>query len=100
MELKRLYFTWAGLMLLLAITIAASFLPIGGWHQAVSLAVAGTKAALILWVFMGLGSETTLVRLMAGVVGALLLVLTIMLSADYHLRPLTAAAAMVTPSVR
>lgn len=89
MELKRHSLTWGALMLLLALTIAASYLPIGGWHQVVSLTIAGAKAALILWIFMGLRSEGTLVRLMASTVGVLLLILTIMLSADYHLRPMT-----------
>jgi cytochrome c oxidase subunit 4 len=97
MELKRLYLTWAALLLLLALTIAASFLPIGGWHQVVSLAIAGTKAALILWIFMDLRSEGALVRLMASAVGVLLFILTIMLSADYHLRSMTAVRDKFVP---
>lgn len=38
-------------------------------------------------IFMELGTDGSLVRLMASTVGVLLLVLTIMLAADYHLRP-------------
>jgi cytochrome c oxidase subunit 4 len=87
MQLKRLLFTWGGLMLLLAITIAATFVPIGDWRQVINLTIAGAKATLILWIFMGLRDETSLVRLIAAAAGVLLLVMTIMFAADYQLRP-------------
>jgi cytochrome c oxidase subunit 4 len=99
MDLKRLLLTWLALMLLLAATIAASFLPIGIWRQVINLNIAGAKAAFILWVFMKLRAEATLVRLTFAASGVLLLILATMLTADYHLRPVypqppqTAAAA-------
>lgn len=89
MELKRLFLAYGALLALLVATIAASFLPIGAWRQVIALTIAGEKAAFILWIFMELRRETPLVRLMAGVAGVLLLVMTMMLAADYHLRPWT-----------
>lgn len=98
MAIRPLLLTWCALMLLLATTIAVSYLPIGGWRQAVALTIAGGKATLVLWVFMELRRETVLVRLMAAVAGALLLVLALMLTADYHLRPWTPTA-QLAPAV-
>jgi cytochrome c oxidase subunit 4 len=87
MRPKPLALAWFALMLLLAATIAASFLPIGEWRQAINLNIAGAKAAVILWIFMKLRVESTLVRLTFAASGVLLLVLATMLTADYHLRP-------------
>jgi cytochrome c oxidase subunit 4 len=91
-SLRPLLLTWCGLILLLAATVAASYLPIGAWRQVIALAIAGTKAALVLWIFMEFRDETTLARLVAAVAAALLFVMTLMLAADYHLRPWTQTA--------
>jgi cytochrome c oxidase subunit 4 len=88
-SLRPLFLAWCGLLALLAATVAASYLPIGAWRQVIALAIAGTKATLVLWIFMEFRRETTLARLMAAVAGALLLIMTLMLAADYHLRPWT-----------
>ncbi|WP_340318063.1 cytochrome C oxidase subunit IV family protein [Rhizorhabdus argentea] len=87
MNVGHLIWTWLALMLLLAATIGASFLPIGVWRQVINLVVAGAKASLILWIFMKLRDEPPLVRLKSGAAGVLLLVLAAMLTADYLLRP-------------
>lgn len=96
MDLKRLLLTWLALMLLLAATVVASFLPIGVWRQVVNLNIAGAKAALILWIFMKLRTETLLVRLGLAASGVLLIVLATMLTADYHLRPPSARLTLAT----
>lgn len=90
MALKRLLFTWSALMLLLALTIGTTFLPIGDWRQLINLTIAGLKAALILWIFMNLWHEAPLVRLTAAIAGVLLFVMAVMLTADYHFRPVRA----------
>jgi cytochrome c oxidase subunit 4 len=89
MDLKRLSLTWLVLMALLAATIGASYLPIGAWRQVINLVIAGAKAAFILWIFMKLRVEAMLVRLAFTASGVLLLVLATMLTADYHLRPIS-----------
>ena len=87
MELGRLLSVWIALLVLLALTIGASFLPIGDWRQAINLAIAAAKAALILWVFMAFRTETPLVRLVMLCAAVLLFVLATLLAADYFLRP-------------
>lgn len=84
--MRRLLLTWIALLLLLAMTIAASFLPIGNWRQLANMAIAVAKAGLIVWIFMKMREETALVRL-AGVIAAiLLLVLGSLLASDYFFR--------------
>lgn len=87
MRRAPLLFAWLALMILLGATVAASLLPIGEWRQAVNLAVAGAKAAVILMIFMKLRSDGALVRLAFATSAVLLFVLAAMLTADYHLRP-------------
>ena len=87
MRARPLLLAWLALMLLLAATVGASLLPIGQWRQVVNLAIAGAKAAIILLLFMKLWTETPLVRLAFAASGVLLLVLALLLTADYHLRP-------------
>jgi cytochrome c oxidase subunit 4 len=93
-SLRPLFLAWCGLILLLTTTVAASYLPIGAWRQVIALTIAGAKAALVLWIFMEFRRETTLVRLVAAVAGALLFIMTLMLAADDHLRPWTPTSAL------
>jgi cytochrome c oxidase subunit 4 len=86
MRVGRLVFTWAALLMLLSLTIASSFLPIGEWRQVINFAIAIAKAALILWIFMQMREEAALVRLAVVVAAVLLLVLGSLLAADYGLR--------------
>lgn len=86
MRVGRLVFTWVALLVLLSLTIASSFLPIGEWRQIINFAIAVAKAALILWIFMKMREETALIRLAAVTAAVLLLVLGGLLAADYGLR--------------
>jgi cytochrome c oxidase subunit 4 len=64
-ELRPLLLTWAGLLALLAITIAVSFAPIGPARPVANMAIAMLKAGLILWVFMHLRDRGGLLRVFA-----------------------------------
>lgn len=64
-ELRPLLLTWAGLLALLAITIAISFAPIGPVKPVANMAIAAVKAGLILWVFMHLRERGGLLRIFA-----------------------------------
>ena len=64
-EARTLIAVWAGLMGLLALTVAATFAPIGQLKPAVNLGVAFAKAGLIFWVFMHLREQPWLARLIA-----------------------------------
>ena len=85
-ETRSLIFIWLGLLALLAVTAAGSFVFTGAMNIAVSWGTAAIKAGLILWFYMHLKEESGLARIMA--VGALawLAILLLLTSADYATR--------------
>ena len=56
---------WLALLTLLAITVSASFLPLGLGNGIVSMGVVASKAFLIMYFFMKLQSSSALLRLAA-----------------------------------
>ncbi|TWB12427.1 cytochrome c oxidase subunit 4 [Nitrospirillum amazonense] len=77
---------WAALLALLGLTVGASLVLTGTPSLIASLAIAGLKAALVVWVFMQLRREGGLMRVMA--LGAVfwLLILLGYLVLDYATR--------------
>jgi cytochrome c oxidase subunit 4 len=67
MTVRAAIFTYIGLLLLLAITVGSTFVPLGVGNSLVNLAVAGAKAALIGVVFMHLRHAGALVLIVVGV---------------------------------
>jgi len=67
-RLQPLLWVYLALLALLALTVSASFLPLGGLSPVVSTAIALAKTGLIAWFFMELRSEGWPLRLalMAG----------------------------------
>jgi len=49
---RPLYFAWAALMSLLALTIFGGYLKLGGANLFISVAIATAKAAIIIAIFM------------------------------------------------
>jgi cytochrome c oxidase subunit IV len=80
---RPLFLVWIALVVLLALTVAASFVLTGASSLAASLGIAAGKAALVAWVFMHLREEGGLVRAVA--IGALawLLILFVLGGAAY-----------------
>ena len=74
---------WIGLMLLLAATTALAFAPLGSATLFVSLAIAATKALLVLMIFMELKASTGLVRAFAAAGFFWLAILLALTMADY-----------------
>lgn len=74
---------WAALMILLAITTALAFVPLGSAQLGVALAIAGTKALLVLLLFMELKASSGLVRVFAAAGFFWLLIMIGLTSADY-----------------
>jgi cytochrome c oxidase subunit IV len=91
----RLVAVWAALMLLLAITVAATFLPLGDLRILVSYGVAIAKAALVLWYFMELSNDDGLARLAALAAFAWTSILFILVCADYLTRGWSGAGALL-----
>ena len=84
---RRTYiFVYLALMLLLAATVGATFLPLGSFHLAVSVVIAFAKAVLVLLFFMHL--RNTNVRTVFLILGTviLLLILIGLTSVDYMTR--------------
>jgi cytochrome c oxidase subunit 4 len=80
--LNPLVLIWLVLMLLLAGTIASSFLFTGLLGLAVSLTIAGAKSGLIYWRYMHLNEEPPLLRLAALGAVAWVTILLVFLSVD------------------
>jgi cytochrome c oxidase subunit 4 len=70
-----LVLTWLGLMLLLALTCASAYVPMGEWNTAVNMGISCAKALLIALFFMQLRHAGALVRVaaLAGVIWLALL---------------------------
>lgn len=74
---------WGALMLLLALTTGLAFVPLGSAQLGVSLAIACTKALLVLLLFMELKASSGLVRVFAAAGFFWLLIMIGLTSADY-----------------
>jgi len=83
MSARTIWTCWAALMLLLALTTALAFVPLGHFQLGVSLAIACTKALLVLLLFMELKASTGLVRVFACAGFFWLLIMIALTSADY-----------------
>ena len=60
---RTILFAWAALLALLALTIAASFAPLGPVLPFVSYGIAVAKTAIVVWIFMELRVRDGLQRL-------------------------------------
>ncbi|HEY1384745.1 MAG TPA: cytochrome C oxidase subunit IV family protein [Dongiaceae bacterium] len=80
---------WLALMLLLAVTVGASFATTGLVSAGVSLGIAFCKAALVLWFFMNLRAENGLIRIAAVGAAIWLLILLLLSATDFAARGLT-----------
>ena len=74
---------WLALMVLLALTTGLAFVPLGTAQLGVSLAIAVTKALLVLLLFMELKASSGLVRVFAAAGFFWLLIMIGLTSADY-----------------
>jgi cytochrome c oxidase subunit 4 len=73
--IRRLGLTYLALMLLLALTVGSTFVPLGFGNTVINLAIAGAKTALVVVVFMEIGRSAALPRLVVGILGLWLLIL-------------------------
>ncbi|MCW8193791.1 oxidase [Proteobacteria bacterium 005FR1] len=84
--MRKLLLTYAALLALLSLTVAASFIPLDTWSLPVSLGIATAKTALIMAFFMQLSRASTLTRV-AAAAGFLWLAILLSLSfSDYAFR--------------
>lgn len=83
---KTFVFVWVALVIFTGLTSWVSYLELGPWNVVVALAIAVTKASLVVWFFMGVRYTTTLTRLF--VVGGLvwLSIMILITFSDYNSR--------------
>ena len=75
------------LMVLTAVTIAAAFVDMGPLNNVVALAIAGTKASLVVLIFMGVRHSTAMVKISVVCSIFFLVVIFLLLFSDYETRP-------------
>jgi cytochrome c oxidase subunit 4 len=74
---------WLALMLLLALTTALAFVPLGGANLVVSLVIAAAKALIVLVMFMELKGSSSLIRAVAAAGFFWLMIMIALTTADY-----------------
>ena len=79
---RAILVSWAALLTLLALTIAATFAPIGHALPFVSYGIAFAKAAIVVWIFMELRVRDGLQRLALAAGFAWAAILFVLLLAD------------------
>jgi cytochrome c oxidase subunit 4 len=77
---------WIGLCVLLTLTTALAFVPLGSANLPIAIAIAIAKALLVLWFFMELKGSAGLVRAFAAAGFLWLLILLALTWADYSQR--------------
>jgi cytochrome c oxidase subunit 4 len=84
--IREVVLVWLALVILLAISVAGSFVFTGPVNLAISFGTATLKGALILWFYMHLKEESGLARIMAVGAAAWLLIFFVLTGADYLTR--------------
>jgi cytochrome c oxidase subunit 4 len=74
---------WLALMVLLALTTALAFVPLGSANLFISLGIAAAKALLVLIVFMELKAGSSLIRAAAAAGFFWLAIMIALTTADY-----------------
>ena len=79
---RTILVAWVALLALLALTIAASFAPLGRALPFVSYGIALAKTAVVVWIFMELRARDGLQRIALAAGFAWLAILFVLLFAD------------------
>jgi cytochrome c oxidase subunit 4 len=83
---RTILVAWVALLALLALTIAASFAPLGHVLPFVSYGIAMAKTAIVVWIFMELRGRDGLQRIGLAAGFAWLAILFVLLFADNFTR--------------
>ena len=83
----RTYITvWAGLLILLGLTVGAAYVPLGPFNTITAVSIAVTKAVIIALYFMHLRYSPRLIWVFAGAGFFWLLILFTLAMGDYETR--------------
>ena len=95
-SVKPYLLVFAGLGVLMFLTVGAAYVNLGYFNVPVAYAIASLKASLILWYFMHLNRSTRLTQVFAFASFAWLLIFLIMTLGDYVSRNILARADPLT----
>lgn len=84
--LKAYIAVYVALLVLVVVTVVAAMIPTGPFAAAIALAIAGSKAVLIVAVFMHAKDEVPLVRVFATAGAFWLMLMFVFLFGDYLTR--------------
>jgi cytochrome c oxidase subunit IV len=90
--LSRYLLVWAALMILLALTLASAFVPLGWLNSALNMGIASIKAALVAAFFMRLRRSSLLFRVCAATALFTLALLFGLSGSDYATRSISPAS--------
>lgn len=93
----RIALVWLALLGLLAMTVGASFLPLGTVSPAVSYGIAAIKAGFIFWFYMEMRTEHPLPRLATVAAIVWMVILLTLTWTDYATRPPPSSATRSLP---
>jgi cytochrome c oxidase subunit 4 len=82
----RLILTWILLLLLLALTLGSSYIPLSGLNGVVNLVIGAAKTVLVLMVFMHLRGAAPILKVIAAAGFVWLLILLGLGLADFAVR--------------
>jgi cytochrome c oxidase subunit IV len=85
--MRAVALAWGSLLLLLGVTVAGAFLPLGVGNLALALVIAALKAVVILTVFMRLARAPGLTVAFAAAGFFWLFILMVLSGADFLTRP-------------
>lgn len=85
-DLQAYLRVFLALMVLTAVTVGVSFVDLGTWNDVVAMAVAITKAVLVIWIFMHVRESSRLTLIFAGLGFFWLLIFLVFIFADYAAR--------------
>ena len=85
-NVRAILYAWVALLVLLALTIGASFAPLRSVLPFVSYSIAIAKTAIVIWLFMEMKTRDGLQRLALGVGFVWVFILLLLSLADFLTR--------------
>ena len=83
---RRLGWAWLGLLALMLTSLGSSYVPMGAGNFAAGIGIAIVKSAIVVWLFMRIGSTSASVRIAAATGVAVWFLLVALSGVDYATR--------------
>lgn len=87
-DVKTFFTVWLALMLLLILTVASTYLPIGHFHVVANIGIAAVKMLLVILFFMHIWYRRSLIRFVSFTAFFWIILLLGLTLVDYLTRPI------------